>query len=224
VDVTYRRMASSACLAAGVSLLVPGGRSQAAWPSPGLGREALLAPAARPARIEAWAAHLTGIEVGNSGSHETTVIRFYRDDGDIDDAARVAFERIAARDEAPHPLAARLEQLAFKAAYHFNNAAIIVVSGWRENAGRHGASEALDFKLHGVTPRTLAAYLRSLPRAGVGLYTHWRTQYVHLDVRDPSFHWVDGSPPGIKWHEAPLGDRTRAERDASWTPEMDLPL
>ena len=111
----------------------------------------------------------------------------------------------------------------FKAAYHFKNAPVVVVSGWRANAGRHGTAEALDFKLRGVPSRSLAAYLRGLPRAGVGVYTHPRTQYVHLDVREPSFHWIDASPPGVKWREAQLGDRTCAKRDASWVPEMDLP-
>ena len=185
--------------------------------------ETLLTAAARPARVEAWAAHLAGIEVGSTSSQETAVVRLYAGDGDIDETARATFERIAAKDEDPRPLAQRLAQLVFKAAYHFKNASVVVVSGWRPNAGRHGTAEALDFKLRGIPARTLAAYLRGLPRAGVGVYTHRRTQYVHLDVREPSFHWIDGSPPGIKWHEAQLADRTCARRDASWVPEMDLP-
>ena len=47
------------------------------------------------------------------------------------------------------------------------------------------------------------------PRAGVGIYTNPRTQFVHLDVRDQSYHWVDASPPGVKWHEAQLRDPRR---------------
>lgn len=185
--------------------------------------EALLTAAARPARVAAWAAHLEGIEVGTTTSTEKAVVHLYEGDGDIDEAARVTFERIAARDEDPHPLAVRLEQLVFKAAYHFKNAPVVVVSAWRANAAKHGTAEAIDFKLRGVPARTLAAYLRATPRVGVGVYTHPRTQYVHLDVREPSFHWIDASPPGIKWREAQLGDRTCGKRDASWTPEMDLP-
>jgi uncharacterized protein YcbK (DUF882 family) len=185
--------------------------------------EPILTAAARPARVEAWAAHLGGIEVGSTSTPETAVVRLYTNDGDIDQTARTTFERIAAREEEPHPLAPRLAQLVFKAAYHFKNAPVVVVSGWRANAGRHGTAEALDFKLRGIPARTLAAYLRGLPRAGVGVYTNRRTQYVHLDVREPSFHWVEGSPPGIKWHEAQMADRNCAKRDASWVPEMDLP-
>jgi hypothetical protein len=185
--------------------------------------EALLTAAVRPARVAAWATHLDGIEVGSTSSQATAIVRLYAGDGGIDEGARATFERIAARDEDPHPLSVRLEQLVFKAAYHFKRAPVVVVSGWRANAGKHGTAEAIDFKLRGVQTRTLAAYLRGMPRVGVGVYTHPRTQYVHLDVREPSFHWIDASPPGIKWREAQLGDRTRATRDDSWTPEMDLP-
>lgn len=224
MDVTLRRIAPWSCLAtAGIAFFLLSDGSAPGSGGPRSGSEALLSAPARQARVEAWAAHLAGIEVGRTRSPETAVVRLYRGDGDIDPEARATFERIAASEDEAHPLAARLEQLAFKAAYHFTNAAIIVVSAWRANAGRHGTAEALDFRLRGVAARTLAAYLRTLPRAGVGVYTNRRTQFVHLDVRDTSFHWLDASPPGAKWHEAQIGDRTCVKRDASWTPEMDLP-
>jgi len=217
-------MLPSACLfAASLALFVTRDVAARSLAQTRLCIETPLAAAARPARVAAWAAHLEGIQVSGTGSPEVAVVRLYGGDGDVDEAARAAFERVAAGDADPHPLAVRLEQLVFKAAYHFKNAPVVVVSGWRARAGRHGSAEALDFKLRGVPARTLAAYLRGMPRAGVGVYTHPRTQYVHLDVREPSFHWVDGSPPGVKWREAQLGDRTCTERDASWVPEMDLP-
>jgi uncharacterized protein YcbK (DUF882 family) len=224
MDPARRPLFASACLFAVVlSLLVANDVSARSLGESRMCIEALLTAAVRPTRVAAWAAHLEGVEVGTTATQETAVVRFYESDGDVDEGARALFERIAARGEDPHPLAVRLEQLVFKAAYHFKNAPVVVVSGWRANAGRHGTAEALDFKLRGVPSRSLAAYLRGLPRAGVGVYTHPRTQYVHLDVREPSFHWIDASPPGVKWREAQLGDRTCAKRDASWVPEMDLP-
>jgi len=51
-----------------------------------------------------------------------------------------------------------------------------------------------------------------------------RVHYVHLDVRDASYHWLDASPPGIKWREKQLRDPTQEKRDAAWSPEQDLPL
>jgi hypothetical protein len=47
---------------------------------------------------------------------------------------------------------------------------------------------------------------------------------VHLDVRDASYHWLDASPPGVKWREKQLRDPTQMKRDAAWSPEQDLPL
>jgi uncharacterized protein YcbK (DUF882 family) len=153
----------------------------------------------------------------------TASFRLYASDGEIDDAARENFERVAAGDAEPHALATRLEQLVVKAAYHFKVARVVVVSAWRANAGRHGTGEAIDFKFDGVRAAQLAAYLRRLPRVGVGVYTHPRTQYVHLDVRDESYHWIDASPPGVTWRPARLYDPSCSKRDAAWTPDGDLP-
>lgn len=174
-------------------------------------------------RVASWTRDLAPIEVANGTTHEHALVRFYRDDGDIDDDARATFERIASFDGATHAFSVRVEQLVILAAYHFKGAGVVIVSSFREHAGRHGTGEAIDFKLRGVRAANLAAYLRGMPRAGVGVYTHRRTQFVHVDVREQSFHWLDASPPGVHWREAQLRDPHAAARDASWTPEMDLP-
>jgi hypothetical protein len=59
---------------------------------------------------------------------------------------------------------------------------------------------------------------------GVGIYTNAKTHYVHLDVRDRSYHWLDASPPGVTWREALLPDPSQQKRDSSYTPESDLPI
>ncbi len=182
-----------------------------------------LSMAARVARIDSWSTSLAPIDIKNVVTRETASLRLYATTGAVDDDARVDFERVAAKESDPHALSERLEQLVFKAAYHFHGARIEIVSGWREHAGRHTAGEALDFKLAGVYPGQLAAYLRGLPRVGVGIYTHPRTQFVHLDVRDQSYHWIDASPPGVKCRERQMLDPHAATRDAAWTPESDLP-
>jgi hypothetical protein len=187
--------------------------------------ETPLAATLRPARIAAWADKLAPIEVESPAKAGVVSIRLYGTDGEVDPDGLAAFSRAAAqRDEDEvHPLAVRLVQLVFKAVYHFGGARLIVVSGFRPHASKHGTNEALDFKLKGVRASILAAYLRGMPRSGVGIYTHPRTQYVHLDVREASFHWIDASPPGVHWREGTLWDKGAAKRDASWTPEMDLP-
>jgi hypothetical protein len=177
----------------------------------------------RPARQQSWATELAPLDVTNVTTKARSRLRLYGGDGSIDENACEDFERVAAGADEPRRLARRLEQLVVKAAYHFGNARVLMVSGFRPHAGRHGTGDALDFKLEGVPAARLAAYLRRLPRVGVGIYTHPRTQFVHLDVRDASYHWIDASPPGVKWREARLYDPSAQKRDATWTPEMDEP-
>jgi uncharacterized protein YcbK (DUF882 family) len=175
-----------------------------------------------------WAVALPPLKVecANSGAKDSLVL--YARDGSLDPQAVDTFSRVSADFNGYAPLQPRLVQLAAKAAYHFHASSLVVVSGYRQTRGgktdHHTAGEALDFKLPGVDYRKLAAYLRSFPLVGVGVYTNPKTQYVHLDVRDRSYHWLDASPPGITWREALLPDPAQATRDASYTPESDLPI
>jgi hypothetical protein len=209
-------------LAIGGVLFTLGARARAESP----GRTGVDTPLERVAptpRVASWARDLAPIEVMNGNTRDSASVRLYGRDGEIDETAREAFERIASAGGPSHTFHVRVEQLVLLASYHFDRATVIIVSAFREHAGRHGTGDAVDFKLRGVSAARLAAYLRGLPRAGVGVYTHRRTQFVHIDVRDQSYHWLDASPPGVHWHEAQLRDPHAAQRDASWTPEMDLP-
>lgn len=171
---------------------------------------------------EPWASALGAIEVLNRNTNARGAIRLYDDHGQLDPEQARAFTRLASDDD--ERLDARVVQLAMRAAYHFKATSLSIVSATRPGAkGKHGTGEALDFALEGVKAPVLAAYLRGLPRAGVGIYTHPKTQYVHLDVRDHSYHWIDGSPPGVTWREHLLADPKQAARDSSWTPRSDLP-
>jgi uncharacterized protein YcbK (DUF882 family) len=186
-----------------------------------------------PTRLVAWAAQLPAIDVKNRNTNARAQLRLYANDGELDSVSLHRFMRIAASvadlqdrsDGAPaEPLDPRLVQLVVRASYHFGNAPITIVSATRKGAhGKHGSGDALDFQLEGVRASTLAAYVRTYPRAGVGIYTHPKTQYVHVDVRDRSYHWLDGSPPGVTWRERLLPDRTQAKRDDSYVAAMDLP-
>ncbi len=217
-----------------------------ASPQPKPSRVAHVAPAAKRALTTAsapavdasealradGAAALGAIDVRNRNTNATGEIRLYDDHGQLDREQARAFMRIAgsgkrAPDDASDDderLDVRVVQLAMRASYHFKAAAISIVSATRPGArGKHGSGEALDFALEGVKAPILAAYLRGLPRAGVGIYTHPKTQYVHLDVREHSYHWIDGSPPGVTWREQLLSDPKQAARDGSWSTRSDLP-
>lgn len=179
-----------------------------------------------------WAAALAAVTVKNRNTNARGAIRLYDENGVLDRGAARAFMRIAGStkvepDDASDDderLDLRVVQLAIRAAYHFGGASLLVISATRVGAhGKHGTGEALDFSLDGVKASVLAAYLRTLPRAGVGIYTHPKTQYVHLDVREHSYHWIDASPPGVTWREQLLRDPKQATRDASWSASLDLP-
>jgi hypothetical protein len=205
-------------------------------------RVAHLAPAAKRALTtasatsidgaEPWAASLPAVEVFNRNTNALGKVRLYDSHGALDRGEARAFMRIAGALKAEpedasdddERLDLRVVQLAIRAACHFGGARISIVSATRPGArGKHGTGEALDFALEGVKAPVLAAYLRTTPRAGVGIYTHPKTQYVHLDVRDHSYHWIDGSPPGVTWHEQLLADPKQAARDDSWSAQLDLP-
>ena len=184
------------------------------------------------ASVQPWAATLSAVDVLNRNTNARGKVRLYDDHGVLDRGEARSFMRIAssvhaARDDASDDderLDLRVVQLAIRASYHFNGAPIAIVSATRPGAhGKHGTGEALDFSLEGVKASQLAAHLRTMPRAGVGIYVHPKTQYVHLDVRDHSYHWIDGSPPGVTWREQLLSDPKRAARDDSWAPALDLP-
>jgi uncharacterized protein YcbK (DUF882 family) len=177
-----------------------------------------------------WAEDLAPLAVQNVNTLAAGTVRLYNDAGEVDAVALAEFGRVAATKgelEAP-ALAPRLVQLVVKAAYHFKVKEIVVISGFRPQkpwkGSRHATGEALDFRLAGVRARDLASYLRKLGKVGVGYYPHPRTQYVHLDVREESFHWIDGSPPGVTWREHGLADWGRAKRDAAYQPADDLPV
>jgi uncharacterized protein YcbK (DUF882 family) len=189
-----------------------------------LATETVLVAGLREERVASWAAALEPIEIASASTRASERIRLYDRAGEIDEPARRAFERVASREPEVHALAPRVEQLVFKAAYHFGADRVVVVSAWRERSGKHTAGEAVDFRLRGVHASKVAAYLRELPRVGVGVYTHPGTQYVHIDIREPSYAWLDASPPGVHWKERSIGDaRGSAKRDDTYAPEMDLP-
>ncbi|HWA75152.1 MAG TPA: DUF882 domain-containing protein [Polyangiaceae bacterium] len=197
------------------------------------GRERKVSPAlpSESARDEAFA-RLRPLRFLCPNARQAVNLRLYDDHGFVDEnSARELDSLLADHRDPDHVQSIALDrrtlQLVYRAAYHFRVDQVEVVSAYRapgrRREGPHGRGRAIDFKLKGVTAAALAAYLRTLPRVGVGVYTHRRTQYVHLDVREQSYHWLDASPPGRTWRELRLPDSKRATRDARYTPESDWP-
>lgn len=176
----------------------------------------------------AWARRLSPLLFRDVNTLADVTLRLYKDDGSIDDAAAAEVERVlwSAKDEAPPRVSRRLLQLVVKVADHFDAHEIQVISSHRGKASkgsRHRSGEAIDFTLPGVPSKKIAEVLRTYPRVGVGEYIHPRAQFVHLDVREQSYHWIDSSPPKRSWREHPLPDVTATSRDAAYAPAQDLP-
>ena len=169
----------------------------------------------------------------NRNSGESALVRLYDDGGHLDERAAERLDAVLgdtrdAKNWATVTLDRRTLQLAVRAALHFHARELLVVSAYRKPGrraeGPHAAGKAIDFQLPGVSARALAAYLRALPRVGVGVYTHPKTGFVHLDDREHSFHWLDASPPGRHWREMSLGGGVgMSRRDARYVRADDWP-
>lgn len=176
-----------------------------------------------PSRLGA----LPPLHIRNINTLEEAEVRLHDDLGALDEEAAAQLDRLLAdgrRPGQPHvvaPIDRRLLRLVFRVAHHFGAREVEVISGYRQPRryaeGLHGKARAVDFRLAGVEAPDVAAYARGLPRVGVGLYTHPRTRWVHLDVRDRSYHWVDGTGPGRRWGAVrlPTEQRRLDEQDAS---------
>jgi uncharacterized protein YcbK (DUF882 family) len=202
-------------------------------PGPQPARRAAATPAvARVERQESRFTALPALRIENQSSREALELKLYDAGGRVDETAAARLDALLcdARDPKHHQtgrIDRRTLQLIFKAAYHFASHEVEVVSAFRKpgrrREGPHGTGAAVDFRLRGVPASTLASYLREQPRTGVGIYTHPKTQYVHLDVREHSFHWLDASPPRRRWREKSIGARDLEQRDKRYAPALDLP-
>jgi uncharacterized protein YcbK (DUF882 family) len=192
-----------------------------------------LALASAEPRSDASFAGLPSLRFRNQSSGQSALVRLYDDDGHVDEQEASRLDDLLAdtrdpKNRATITLDRRTLQLAVRAALHFRVGEVEVVSAYRKpgrrREGPHASGRAIDFKLRGVPARTLASYLRSLPRVGVGVYTHPKTSFVHLDDRERSFHWLDASPPGRTWRELSLGGGVGLiKRDAAYVRHDDWP-
>lgn len=108
----------------------------------------------------------------------------------------------------------RLITMLYLVGQHYD-AELQVVSGYRvrgedaSQGSRHGSGRACDFDIRGVGTRTLANHLdATFAQAGIGYYP--TSGFVHLDVRDSSYYWIDRSGSGQRSRTRTRTPRTRA--------------
>jgi uncharacterized protein YcbK (DUF882 family) len=113
---------------------------------------------------------------------------------DLDRAAHVM------RDHSgnEHPVDPRLLDMVYRLETHFHAHEIRIISGYRTPRGgatsNHGKGRAMDLVVPGATDDEVAKLARDEGFAGVGIYPV--SGFVHVDVRERSYFWVDTSGPG----------------------------
>lgn len=117
---------------------------------------------------------------------------------DLDRAAHVM------RDHSgnEHPIDPRLLDMVYRLQTHFHAHEIRIISGYRTPQPRsaagatsnHGKGRAMDLVVPGATDDDVAKFAREEGFAGVGVYPV--SGFVHVDVRERSYFWVDTSGPG----------------------------
>lgn len=122
-------------------------------------------------------------------------------DGKPNPAAVQAISELSAPvgDNDSPPLDSRLVQLLQRVSDRFPGRRIELISGYRpgrqaSGETHHSRGQAIDFRVEGVSNRTLAFFVRAFDKVGVGFYPN--SVFIHMDVRDRNAWWIDYSRPG----------------------------
>lgn len=116
---------------------------------------------------------------------------------DLDRAARVLREPGTGNE---HPVDPRLLDLVYRVQLHFAAHEVRIISGYRTpragGTSNHGKGRAMDIVVPGAADEDVARFVREQGYVGCGVYPV--SGFVHVDVRERSYFWVDSSGPGKK--------------------------
>lgn len=117
---------------------------------------------------------------------------------DLDRAAHVLRD---SRTGNEHPIDPRLLDVLYRVAVRFSAPELRIISGYRtprpgRRASNHAKGRAVDLVVPGTTDEEVARFVREQGFVGVGVYP--TSGFLHIDVRERSFFWVDYSGPGKK--------------------------
>ncbi|MEO8876001.1 MAG: DUF882 domain-containing protein [Polyangiaceae bacterium] len=130
-----------------------------------------------------------------------------------------------------HPIDPGLVDLIYRIQTHFHAPEIRVVSCYRTphgaNASNHGRGRAIDIIVPGASDPAVAQFAREQGFVGVGLYP--TSGFVHVDVRQRSYFWLDSSAPrhrnrerGVLGDLAKRSDAAAAARGEHGAPPLVL--
>ena len=179
-----------------------------------------------PAHVHAtWREGVRDVVFHAVNTGETGTVRPFRADGSADPEALQTLRGVLRdhRADEDHPIDLRLVSVLYRLAVELQAPQINVVSGFRHQRARghslHGEGQAIDLIVPGVESDRVAEVARGFGRMGVGLYP--TSGFVHIDVRDRSYFWIDRSGPGPRGRVIQVrADESRAA-DAAYRAEAD---
>ena len=124
-----------------------------------------------------------------------------------------------------HPIEPRVLDVLYRIQTHFQAQEIRVISAYRTPHGagsNHGRGRAIDFVVPGASDQDVAKFARELGFVGVGIYPSGG--FVHVDVRDRSYFWIDASGPGRRNRERGILSGLAAKSDAEALARGEQPL
>lgn len=147
-----------------------------------------------------WQAGMRDIVFHAVNTGETVLVRPFRPDGTPEPEAVQTLRHVLRdhRADADHEVHPRLLSVLYRLVSALDAPQVNVISAFRRQRGRghslHGEGQAIDLIVPGVDSERVAEVARGFGHVGVGVYP--TSGFVHLDVRDRSYFWIDRSGPG----------------------------
>lgn len=132
---------------------------------------------------------------------------------ELDRAAHILREPSSGNE---HPIEPRVLDAVYRIQVHFDAQEIRIISGYRTphgGASNHGKGRAIDVVVPGATDDDVAKFAREMGFMGVGIYP--QSGFVHVDVRERSYFWVDSSGPGKRNRERGILGDVASRADAA---------